>query len=424
MEIPHDQAPQGRLPVMLYNWVMVRRTLSSGLVVLWTLLAGASLSWNLVQHRLSVEENARIIARTAFEKDVLYRSWNSSHGGVYVPVTVENPPNPYLKDNPLRDITSTNGKQYTLINPAYMTRQVFELQKSSMSVIGHITSLRPIRPENKADAWETSALISFEEGNQESSVIINENEELTLRLMKPLFVEEKCLNCHATQGYTVGEVRGGISESVPLAPLYAAGEKAVNAQVIGHGVIWIFGLLGIIFTSRTLKRMLGFQKQTEEKLVEMSMHDGLTGVFNRSYFEDFVGQLQMTKDENEKPVTILVADIDGLKQVNDQQGHEFGDEMIRRMAQVLRKTFRSEDVIARTGGDEFVILLPGIDESQAGVLLERLRHWTVENNAGNQDLELKFSIGMAAMARGVSVRETLKLADQRMYAAKKYKSRI
>lgn len=113
-------------------------------------------------------ESAYIQAKIAFEKDILYRRWNAGHGGVYVPVTEETPPNPYLagivKE---RDITTPSGKQLTLVNPAYMSRQVYELAKSEYDVLGHITSLDPIRAENAADPWELKALKSFENGMSE-----------------------------------------------------------------------------------------------------------------------------------------------------------------------------------------------------------------------------------------------------------------
>jgi hypothetical protein len=93
------------------------------------------------------------------------------HGGVYVPVTEETQPNPYLSDVPERDLITPSGRHLTLINPAYMTRQVYELMKESYGVRGHITSLNPIRPENKPDTWETQALRAFESGKTEVSSI-------------------------------------------------------------------------------------------------------------------------------------------------------------------------------------------------------------------------------------------------------------
>ncbi len=142
-----------------YAWV---------LAIVWTVIVVTSLVWNVVQVRSNTLEAAHIQARTAFDKDVIYRRWNAGHGGVYVPITEKAQPNPYL-DVPERDIIMPSGKMYTLINPAYMTRQVHELVEDETGVYGHITSLNPIRPENAADTWETQALQTFERGETEFS---------------------------------------------------------------------------------------------------------------------------------------------------------------------------------------------------------------------------------------------------------------
>lgn len=138
------------------------------LAVVWTIVVATSLVWHVVQTKKETLEAARIQARAAYEKDVIYRCWNAGHGGVYVPVTKETQPNPHLSDVPERDITTPSGKALTLMNPAYMTRQAHELEKQKLSVRGHITSLNPIRPENTPDSWETKALRNFERGKTDN----------------------------------------------------------------------------------------------------------------------------------------------------------------------------------------------------------------------------------------------------------------
>jgi diguanylate cyclase (GGDEF)-like protein len=383
----------------------------------WTILIGASLAWNVVLHNQTIEDQARIIARTAFEKDVLYRRWNNGYGGVYVWITPNSQPNPYL-DVPERDLTTTSGQQLTMINPAYMTRQVFELQRADMGVIGHITSLRPIRPLNQADSWETSALQAFERGEVESSIMADIGGQSMLRLMRPLMVEEKCLKCHASQGYAVGQVRGGISESVPLAPLRAAGQNALITLMIAHAGIWLVGLAGIFGGTSFLQRSLYRQQKAEQKLLEMSTHDRLTGLYNRAYFEEVFQNLEELKAS---PISIFMTDIDNLKQTNDEQGHPAGDELIQRAAEVFRESFRTEDIVARIGGDEFVIILPKTDESKAAAILQRVQIKLQEHNANHPGVPLDFSIGIATAAPGDTLQSTFKQADQRMYENKRKK---
>jgi hypothetical protein len=175
-------------------------------------------------------ENGRIWARTHFEKDVLYRLWNASAGGVYLPVSDKTPPNPYLSHLPERDLTTPSGRVLTLINPAYMTRQVHELAREKFQVRGHITSLNPIRPENFPDAWETAALQAFGKGTTEVSSVEKLDGQPFLRLMRPLVTEKSCLACHGKQGYKLGDIRGGISIAVPIGPLWSV----ASANLMSH----------------------------------------------------------------------------------------------------------------------------------------------------------------------------------------------
>ena len=112
------------------------------LMLIWSAITILSLLWNVYQSRQRIIDVARIQARNSFIKDVIYRRWNADHGGVYVPVTDKTPSNPYLKVSE-RDITTPSGIVLTLMNPAYMTRQIHELTVKTYGIHGHITSLNP-----------------------------------------------------------------------------------------------------------------------------------------------------------------------------------------------------------------------------------------------------------------------------------------
>ena len=185
------------------------------LAVFWTLILASSLVWNVIESKQNTLQGARIEARIAYERDVAYRNWNAGHGGVYVAVTKETQPNPYLSNIPERDITTPSGKVLTLVTSAHMTRQVVELDGGLPGVRGHITSLKPVRPENAPDPWETTALAAFERGQTEVSAIARIDGKDYLRLMRPLVAERACLTCHANQGYVEGDIRGGVSERWP-----------------------------------------------------------------------------------------------------------------------------------------------------------------------------------------------------------------
>jgi diguanylate cyclase (GGDEF)-like protein len=395
----------------LNRWYKTFRLFHFAVLIGWTVVIVLSLAWNIYQHRRSVEENGRVIARTAFEKDLLYRRWNALNGGIYAPVSDITPPNPYLKNYPDWIVHGENGVDYTQINPAYMSRQVFDLQEAEMGVRGHITSLKPLRPENAADDWEVQALKAFEAGSPEESGVQSINQQTYLRLMRPLFVEESCLACHATQEYQLGQVRGGISESVPLTPLFSAAQPYEYSLIGVHILIWLTGLALILVFSHQLSFAILEQTRAEERLVYMSTHDALTGLYNRHYFEKLVAQLDSYLQH---PVSALAADLDDLKKVNDSAGHAAGDDLLRQASEALRGCFRAGDTLARIGGDEFMVLLPNTNTEQAELILNRVREQMDEWRSGR----IRISLGMATGDDGTSLTEIMRQADQAMYADK------
>ncbi len=238
--------------------------------ILWTLIIAASLSWSIVRIQKETLEGARIQAHISYVKDIVYRRWNAGHGGVYVPVSEETPPNPYLAEMPERDITTQSGKHLTLINPAYMTRQVYGMMAEEYNVYGHITSLNPIRAENAADPWEAEALRAFEQGEKEVNAMSRINGKEYFRLMHSFVTEEGCLRCHAKQGYRVGDVRGGISVSVPMEPLLSMERRNILTFSVAHGLFWIAGLAGIGMSRQRIRKSEKERLQAEEELRKTS----------------------------------------------------------------------------------------------------------------------------------------------------------
>lgn len=240
-----------------------------GLALLWTLLLGVILTSDIIEIRQGVLDYARAEARGSFNKDLVYRRWAASHGGVYVPITEATPPSPYLSHVEERDIETPSGRRLTLMNPAYMTRQVYELGEEQYGARGHITSLNPIRPENAPDPWERSALEAFEQGESEISSIEMIGEVPHLRLMRPMITEEPCMKCHAQQGYQVGDVRGGISVSIPLAPYSTWAWAHEISSLSGFGLLWVIGLCGIGFGARHLRQRIIERQRAEMDQVQL-----------------------------------------------------------------------------------------------------------------------------------------------------------
>ncbi|MBW2370836.1 MAG: DUF3365 domain-containing protein [Deltaproteobacteria bacterium] len=242
------------------------RRLGWTIAALWTLAVGVSFAWSYLHERDAVRHAAAMAARAQFAKDVIYRRWNAGHGGVYVPISESSPPNPYLVQVEEREIETPSGRRLTLINPAYMTRQVHQLGLKAEGVRGHITSLGPIRPANAPDDWEQRALKGFEGGEREFSSVEMLDGEAHLRLMRPLMTEKGCLKCHAQQGYKEGEIRGGISVAIPMAPYMAISQEKIAAIGLGHCALWLFGLAGIGLGMRRIGRHIAERDRAAEAL--------------------------------------------------------------------------------------------------------------------------------------------------------------
>ncbi len=223
----------------------------AALGVLGTALLGISLAWNIIQVRDRTLDGALIQARVAYEKDIVFRRWNNQYGGVYVDAAVT-PPNPYLAGIAERDIRTPSGKTLTLVNPAYMTRQVYELERTVSGLHGHITSLEPMRPQNAPDPWERSALEAFKRGVDEVSAVQPMDGKEYMRLMRPLITEENCLSCHHERGYVLDKPWGGISVSVPMAELRAIEWKSIRTVILAHLLLWFIGIAGVTIGGRSL----------------------------------------------------------------------------------------------------------------------------------------------------------------------------
>ncbi len=161
------------------------------------------------------------------------------------------------------------------------------------------------------------------------------------------------------------------------------------------------------------------RKQMEERLKRLSVHDALTGLYNRGFFEEELARLEKGR---EFPVSIVVADVNHLKEVNDKLGHVAGDAVIRRAAQVLTAAFRKEDIVARIGGDEFAILLPNSDSIVAENALHRVRHVLLENNTSHANTPVSIAFGVSTADKPMSLLDLFKEADDRMYREKRERS--
>lgn len=162
------------------------------------------------------------------------------------------------------------------------------------------------------------------------------------------------------------------------------------------------------------------RKQIEERLKYLSFHDSLTGIYNRSYFEN---ELEKLEGSREYPVAIISADLDGLKLVNDIFGHKEGDQYLKSCAALLQNILRDSDILARVGGDEFALILPRTNQNAAKKLITRIRNLFDQYNEEHTKLPLSISLGMAVSNNSKNFLEDIYTeADRAMYKDKLQRS--
>ena len=175
----------------------------------------------------------------------------------------------------------------------------------------------------------------------------------------------------------------------------------------GHEARWDMVLVSLVdITAR---------KKAEAYLEYLGKHDVLTKLRNRAFFAEEVNRLAR---KGPWPVSILAVDVNGLKRINDEQGHAAGDAMLRRAGEVLAKSIDAPACAARIGGDEFVVLLPATDERGAHALMQRITQVLELNNQFYTGNELSMAMGMSTCAAGSSMDMAVQAADHAMYRAK------
>lgn len=263
----------------------------------WGVLVLASHIWNHGLMKDKIYNQATDRAQFVFKMVESARLWNARHDGVYVPINEHSMPNQYLKITK-RDINSTDGMHLTMINPAYMTRQLVDVVAELSDLRLHLTSLKLLNPNNKPDEWERAQLVKFENGKSFFSEFIESDQGTVFRYMAPLKIDETCLRCHSHQNYKIGDVRGGLSVSFKAEPLLEIESAQMKNIAFTHIIVWILlSILTALFVNRLQNNIknLEAEKKRVEELVEIRTKE-LKKVFYAMEFS---------------PASVVITDQDG-----------------------------------------------------------------------------------------------------------------
>ncbi len=169
----------------------------------------------------------------------------------------------------------------------------------------------------------------------------------------------------------------------------------------------------------SITRNITYRKEMESKLIDLSYRDQLTGLYNRRFLEEEMARLDNSRN---LPLTIVMADVNGLKLINDSFGHKAGDNLLKKVAQILQKGCREGDILSRVSGDEFILLLPNTTGSEAENIVKRIKDYSIyegDLRIGDLDLDLSISFGFGTKTNtDIKLSEVYKKAEDNMYAHK------
>lgn len=194
------------------------------------------------------------------------------------------------------------------------------------------------------------------------------------------------------------------------------------ATAIFFGLCFIYPLLRTqVKEEDKLRAMTATLSARSQTLEQAALTDGLTGMQNRRYFDDALKEYLHEFRRIDRPVGLMILDLDHFKQVNDTHGHHVGDEVLRAVANCLQGMTRYHDVVARLGGEEFAIVAPNMDTDMMIKLAERIRKAIAATTvfSGNVRLKITTSVGLAIWDKRESAEEFFRRADEHLYHAKK-----
>ena len=334
--------------------------------------------------------------------------------------------NVFQKSGMKRCEISLNGKDGTLIHAQLQSVMMDTLEPVDNFILTSIvdgTAAKLARERIREVLWQQQALLD----HSHDATWLKDQDGRYVAVNKSF-----CLTVEKTPKDLIGKTDFDIYPSEQA----EAHEKVFNTvlatgkdnfceetQVAPHGEIQhqektqtpIFNDSGEVIGAIGVDHDFTIHKRIEVSLRHESTHDNLTGLYNRAFFD---AEMERFDQGRMFPLSVVMADINGLKEVNDTLGHQAGDTLIQLAARIILRSFRAEDIVARIGGDEFAILLPGTAKDVAEEAVERIKVCPEIKNS-----QLSIAFGIATAENRDKLAEVLKLSDMRMYRDKSNQKR-
>ena len=318
----------------------------------------------------------------------------------------------------------------TRTNNLYLDVHLSSVAGKEGNVVGRVMVFNEISEQKKTQE-------ALSQSEQEKSLILQAmtetvayytNQDLTIAWVNQAFAELVHRTVDELQGfhcYQIWHQRSQPCEECPVLNAFANGQDQQMDKEAPDGRVWELraypvrnnegGVTGVV----ELGHDITDRKHVEERIKHYSFHDALTDLYNRAFFEE---ELRRLSKSRELPLGIIMADVNGLKLANDAYGHQVGDILLKQVAEVLRRSCRREDLIARWGGDEFIILLSNVNSETMAEIVERIQQNCIDIK--NEPIPVSISIGFTLRETAQeNIEDLMKTTEERMYRKKLDESR-
>ncbi|MCG7904769.1 MAG: diguanylate cyclase [Candidatus Thiodiazotropha weberae] len=391
--------------------------------VFWLTLIVALTGWHIWHDLAEIDRLVNREANIRLQTANHVRKWIVGFGGVYAPVSDVHKPNPYIPESVGRDVETLDGRQLTIANSIAALNSIMGKENRVVGAFIRFTGDEPLKPGNEPDEWESMALDKLRAGKKTVAGYTEFEGKSYYRMLQPLALKPKCYKCHSYSQYKLGDIVGGLGVHVDMEVYSDARSGIIRTHLISYFVMWLIGTLGILFTGKRWRHFLQRNDELQQQLQDLAIHDPLTGFLNRHQADlIFDNELARAK-RNKSYLSILIADIDNFKNINDTYGHMAGDKVLEVISSELGHKLRESDYMIRYGGDELMFILTDSTHAESIKKAELIRSMISEHTVKldeNTSTHITLSIGAASYPEhGSTIKELIKAADVALYKAKK-----
>lgn len=340
--------------------------------------------------------------------------WVLSYGQVFVKKDLDKPAGNELLNS---KVASENAKEMAPRSHIQMTKEISEIARTSGKFEVHLVSALPNSEWSPNDSWEKDTLQKLTSNSHLGYGQVERSGDFAqYRYLSPIVADISCLRCHRQDGFKPGQVVGAFSLSMPVTHEYSAIRRSKVATASLYG-----GSLGVLLfvISLLVMNLSGQLRSAYFHIEQLAREDALTRLPNRRAFYEFARMQVALSRRHGWPLTVIMADIDNFKKINDTYGHAKGDEALQNLARLIVSNIRASDIPCRWGGEEFVIALMNAPQESGGKVAERLGQLFREMRIPGIEKGVTCSFGITQLKHDETIDDAIARADSALFEAKR-----